>query len=556
MSTTPRAKTSTNDVAATLGRRRWWALATIALGTALIIMDATIVNVALPVIIDDLHLDAAEAEWMNAVYSLVFAALLLVAGRVGDLRGRRLVFAVGIVVFMAASVAAAAAQSGATLIGARFAQGVGASMLMPTTLSTMNALFRGRERGIAFAVYGSTIGGMAAVGPLVGGWLATDVSWRWAFWLNIPVGLLVIAGIALVIPETRDAESAARLDLLGATLSALAMGGIVFSLIEGAYYGWWRQPSGTLSPVPVAVAVGVLALAAFLWRETQIERRGGSGLMDLSLFGLPTLRFGIVAAAIVAFGEFGLMFTLPLLLEGTLGYSALGAGWLLVCLAIGAFLSSGMTHALTQRFGQRAVVRLGLALETIAVAGLAWTISLTVAGWVVGAWLAVYGVGVGMATAQLSAVILAQVPHTQGGEASGLQSTIRQLGSALGIAVLGTLLVTSLGSGTEERLTAAGMPVAARERVVELVRGSAGAGIPALERSAQTASAAQAAREAMIDASRRTTGLAAGALALGLLATLAIPQIADGSEGAGAEGAGGEEDKDAGGAEGGTRRRH
>lgn len=525
MDTTSRSASTSTDPAASLGRRRWWALGTIAVGTALIIMDATIVTVALPVIIEDLRLDAAQAEWMNAVYSLVFAALLLVAGRVGDLRGRRVVFAAGITVFMAASVAAAAAQSGGMLIGSRFAQGVGAAMLMPTTLSTMNAMFQGRERGIAFAVYGSTIGGMAAVGPLVGGWLATDVSWRWAFWLNIPVGLLVLAGIATVIPETRGGAGASRLDLVGASLSALAMGGIVFALIEGAYYGWWRQPSGTISPVPVAALVGVLGLALFLTRESRAESRGQPGLMDLHLFGLPTLRYGVVAAAIVAFGEFGLMFTLPLLLEGTLGYSALGAGWMLVCLAVGAFLSSGMTQPLTRQLGQRAVVRIGLALETVAVAGLAVTISLTVAGWTLGAWLAVYGVGVGMATAQLSSVIMSQVPPAQGGEASGLQSTVRQLGSALGIAVLGTLLVTSLGSGTQSRLADAGMPVAAQDRVVELVRGSAGAGIPALERSPQTAAAATAAREAMVDASRRTTGFAAVALLIGLLATVAIPPV-------------------------------
>jgi MFS family permease len=176
-----------------LGTRRWWALATIALGTSLIIMDATIVNVALPVVIRDLDLTANQAEWMNAIYSLTFAALLLTVGHLGDLRGRRLLFAGGMVVFMLASVLAGSAQGAVVLIGARLLQGIGASAILTTTLSTMNSIFRGRERGIAFAVYGSTIGGMAAVGPLVGGWLATDVSWRWAFWLNIPFGLLVLA---------------------------------------------------------------------------------------------------------------------------------------------------------------------------------------------------------------------------------------------------------------------------------------------------------------------------------------------------------------------------
>lgn len=508
-------------------KRRWLALATIALGTALIIMDATIVNVALPVVIRDLDLTASQAEWMNAIYSLVFAALLLTVGHLGDLRGRRLLFAIGMVVFMGASVLAGSAQAAWPLIGARLLQGVGASMMLTTALSSMNAIFRGRERGIAFAVYGSTIGGMAAVGPLVGGWLATDVSWRWAFWLNLPFGLLVLAGIWLVLPETRDPSTDSHFDLLAAQLSSVAMGGVVFALIEGATYGWWLQPSGSISPVPIVAIAAAAAGVGFVARETSRRAKGLPTMVDMGLLRLPTLRYGLIAATIVAFGEFGLMFTLPLLLQGTLGYSALGAGWLLVSLAVGAFLVSGVTHLLTERFGQRAVVRTGLALETIAVAGLAVMLSLTITGWTIAGWLFVYGLGVGMATAQLSSVIMSDVPPAQGGQASGLQSTVRQLGSALGIAVLGTLLVTSLGTGLSDRLASgptASMPAAAQAQIVEIVRGSAGAAIPALAQDPRTAPAADIARAAMVDASRRTAGFAAGALALGLLATIALPK--------------------------------
>ncbi len=335
---------------------------TIALATALIIMDATIVNVALPVVIRDLDLTASQAEWMNAVYSLVFAALLLTMGHLGDLRGRRVILGLGMLVFMGASILAASAQGAFMLIGARLLQGVGASMILTCALSAMNSIFRGRERGIAFAVYGSTIGGMAAVGPLLGGWLATDVSWRWAFWLNIPVGLLVLLGIWRVLPETRDPGAEPHFDLPGAGLSAIGMGGLVFALIEGASYGWWRQGDGSISPVPIAAAAAAVATVLFFRREARGRARGIPTMVDLALLRLPTLRYGLIAAAIVAFGEFGLMFTLPLLLQGTLGYSPLGAGWLLVSLAVGAFLVSGMTHQLTLKLGQRAVVRIGLVL--------------------------------------------------------------------------------------------------------------------------------------------------------------------------------------------------
>ena len=169
--------------------RRWWALVAVALGVSLIIMDATVVNVALPTIIEDLHLDATQAEWMNAIYSLMFASLLLTVGRVGDIYGRKRLFLIGMVVFVVASVLAGFSGGPNALIAARLLQGLGAAMILPSTLSTLNAVFVGRERAIAFAVWGSTIGGMAALGPLVGGWLTTDYSWRWAFWLNVPVGL-------------------------------------------------------------------------------------------------------------------------------------------------------------------------------------------------------------------------------------------------------------------------------------------------------------------------------------------------------------------------------
>ena len=266
-----------------LGTRRWWALATIALGVSLIIMDATIVSVALPVVIRDLDLTANQAEWMNAIYSLTFAALLLTVGHLGDLRGRRLLFAGGMGLFMVASVFAGSAQSAEILIGARLLQGVGASAILTSTLATLNSIFRGRERAIAFAVYGATIGGMAAVGPLLGGWLATDVSWRWAFWLNIPFGLLVLAGIWRVVPETRDPGAHSHFDLLGAALSALAMGGAVFALIEGATYGWWRQPSGAPSPVPAVAAAAALSTVLFFVREGRARSAERPAMIDVGL---------------------------------------------------------------------------------------------------------------------------------------------------------------------------------------------------------------------------------------------------------------------------------
>ncbi len=509
---------------ATRDPRRWWALAAVALGVSLIVMDATVVNVALPVVIRDLSLSATQAEWMNAVYSLMFAALLHVSGRAGDIWGRRRLFIVGLVVFVAASLMAGASDSAAAIIGARLVQGIGASLMLPSTLSTLNAIFQGRERANAFAVWGSTIGGMAAIGPLVGGWLTTDASWRWAFWMNVPVGAVVLALTLWSVPHTRDETGGRTLDITGAILSATGLGSIVFALIEGERFGWWWQTSGSLSPVPILLAVGVLATVAFILSQRRRVRAGLKVLVDLHLFGIRSFRYGAIAALVVALGEFGLLFTLPLLLQNALGYSALGTGWLIVALAAGTFLVSGATPQLTQRMGPRAVVRTGLALEAIAVGGLALTLSSHVASLGVAAWLFLYGLGVGIATAQLTSVILIDVPVHQSGQASGLQSTVRQLGSSLGVALLGTLLIVSLGTFTSSRLEAQGVPADQVQAITESVRGSLGGVIPSLEASKQTWTVGNSASAALIDATRVTTGAASIIILGGLAATLALPR--------------------------------
>jgi EmrB/QacA subfamily drug resistance transporter len=506
-------------------RRRWLALAAVALGVSLIVMDATVVNVALPVIIEDLHLDATQAEWMNAVYSLMFAAFLLTLGKLGDLHGRRRLFLVGMVVFVLASVVAGFAANGTELIAARLVQGIGAAMILPATLSTVNAIFTGRERAIAFAVWGSTIGGMAAVGPLVGGWLTTYVSWQWAFWINVPVGLLVLAGILLYVPETRDETTQRGLDLSGVALSAIGLGAIVFALIEGQSYGWLRQESGAISPVPIAMVTGLILMALFVRSQRTRLAAGRPVLVDLGLLGVRSFRYGSIAALIVALGEFGLLFTLPLLLQNALGFSALGTGWLIVSLAVGTFFISGMTPQLTRRYGGRTVVRLGLGTEAVAVAGLALTLSSSISGWLIALWLFAYGLGVGMATAQLTSVILAEIPVAESGQASGLQSTFRQLGSALGVAILGTLLITTLGRSTTANLADTGMPDAAQQQVTQAVTQSAGAAIPSLQAQPATAKAGDAAAEAMIRASKITTGVASIIIGLGLAATIALPKL-------------------------------
>jgi len=520
-------------------RRRWLGLVFISIAVSLIIVDSTIVNVAIPSIVDDLHITSTQVQWVQESYTLVFAALLIMFGTIADRAGRRRMLTIGVTIFVISSVLAALAPNGDLLIAARVVQGVGGAMVLPTTLSLINATFRGSERAIAFAVWGSTIGGMAALGPLLGGWLTTSFSWRWAFGINVPLGIIAIIGALVAIAESRE-KQAGRVDALGAALSVVTFGMLVFGLIEGRTYGWWTAKDGIafggwswpldLSPIPIAFAIAVLAGLGFVLWGVHRQRRGLSSMLNFSLFGIASFRNGNIAAMVVSLGELGMVFTLPLWLQNVLGYSALGAGLMLVALAAGSFVSSGLVHPLGKHISAVWIVRLGLALEFIGVLGIALVVAADTPWWHVAPFLFVYGIGVGFATAQLTGVVLQDVPVALSGQASGTQSTARQVGSALGIAILGTILFTATGSQLTARLDDASLPPAQRDKVVNAVVDSAGAVIPRMAANPRTKPFVGDAKIAFSDGTRIAAYSAAGFLALGFLATLSLGSPAPGEE--------------------------
>jgi EmrB/QacA subfamily drug resistance transporter len=476
------------------GRGRWVGLAMLSIGVAMIIVDATIVNVAIPSIIRDLGLDSTTAEWINTVYALVFAALLITLGRLGDVFGRRRLYLGGLIVFVLASILAGAAPTGELLIAARVLQGIGGAMILPSTQSILNSNFQGRDRAIAFGIWGATIGGVAAIGPLLGGWLTTYLSWRWAFFINVPVGLLAFAGTLYYIGESKDEHAQRGFDLPGFLLITFGLGAFVFGLIEGRNYGWWTPaepftvfgwtwPLETISIIPFALAFGVVAIGLFAIVELRRMRAGKFFLFDFTLWGIRSFRFGNLAGTIVSLGEFGLLFALPLFLQAVLGYSAFETGLVFLSLAVGAFFAAPAAASLARRFGPRWVVTTGMVLEAVGIVTTTVLISASVTGLQLVVPLFVYGIGVGFATAQLTSIVLSDVPIARSGLASGANSTLRQVGSALGIAVLGTVLFTSLVnlSGTNIETALPGLPPACVDLVTTLVNDSAGQILPALE---------------------------------------------------------------------------
>lgn len=524
-------------------RNRWIGLLFISMAISIVIIDGTIVNTIFPALIRELNLTSTEVQWVQESYVLVFAALLLVWGSLADRIGRKRLLLIGIVIFILASVWAGVTNSATELILARVVQGVGGAMVLPTTLSLVNANFQGKERGIAFAVWGATIGGMVAVGPVLGGWLATDFSWRWAFMINLPLGILILIGLFIFVPESKSPQRAGGIDIVGALLSVIMFSTLVFGLIEGRIYGWWfvnpnRQfelfdfswPETGLSPIPVALAISVVTTVLFVFWEIRREKQQKNVLLDLNLFRISSFRNGSVAALIISMGEFGILFAIPLWLQNVLGLSPISSGLVLLWLAGGAFLASGVGGALSGKLPPAKAVQLGVLLELVGVLGIGLVASQD-NGWVwIAPFLLIYGIGIGLATAQLTGVIMVDVPMEKNGQGSGSQSTVRQVGSALGIAVLGTVLFTGTQISLEQRLSDLAVPSSQIAVVTNAVVESAGSSIPGLEAGlianqveAGLARDIQvAAGDAFTDGAKWSAWAAAGFLALGFLSTFRL----------------------------------
>lgn len=515
----------------TTSRDAWMGLVAISLGVSLVVVDFTIVNVLIPPIAEDLDISSLQAQWIQESYAIALAALLLVMGRLSDIYGARKLFLLGTLLFGIASVAAALAPNAEILIASRLAQGIGGSIVMPTSLALLNSTFQGPDRGKAFAIWGSTIGAGAAVGPLLGGILG-EVTWRLAFGINIVVIALIFAGVLKYLDEAHTLRTA--LDTLGAVLSVVGLGLLAFGLIEGRHYGWWEPMQdfgplgislGNLSVIPVALAVSVVALVLFLARQFRLTRtRHPEPLMDTELFSIKSFSTGNAATLIIGLAEFGILAVLPLWLQFTLGYSIFQTGLMIAVVAIGSFFASGASFGMAARTSPVRLVQIGLVLEAVGLLCFGVLARADSSWWIIAIGLFLYGAGVGFATAQVTNVVLADVPTRKAGQGSGIQSASRQLGSALGIAVLTTTFFSVLADNTIDRLRDAGEPAQAAEGIGNTISDSAGAALPGLANDPTTASYAQAGREAMTHAVQINGYTCAALLLVGLLATFLIPK--------------------------------
>lgn len=446
-------------------REKWIGLVMMALALSIVIIDATIVNVTIPSIRRDFGASLRDVEWISATYALVYAAFIITFGRLGDEVGRKRIFIIGVVTFILGSLVVGMAPGVGIILVGRVVQGLGGAMISPATLSILAVTFTGRARGIAFGIWGAVVGASAAFGPLLGGFLTTTFNWRWAFLVNLPIGIISIVGGLIYVAESKGKPRTGGWDIVGVVLAALGLSTLVFSLIEGQAYGWWSPvdtfsifgwewPYTALAITPVMFAVGVFFLGSFVIYEIRLKRRGGDPLFDFDLLRYRGFRFGLITVLIVALGEFGILFVLSIYLQTVRGLSAFDTGLLLLPLAIATFFAAPTAGALAARFGAKGIVSVGMLLEAISIFWLGFVVSVDVPLLTLVPPLVLYGVGVGLAIAQLTNVTLSDIPLQYAGSGSGANNTIRQVGAAIGVAVLGAVFAAQIASTGNSALAA------------------------------------------------------------------------------------------------------
>ena len=435
-------------------RKPWLALLVLCLGFFVVLLDATIVNVAIPTMLDSLHASLDQILWVVNAFLLTFAVLLVTGGRLGDIFGPRNLFVVGLGAFSAASALCGLAQDPNQLIAARALQGVGAAVLSPQTLVIVSAIFPADRRGAAFGILSGVTGLAALAGPTLGGLIVTYLDWRWIFFVNVPIGIVGIGATFLLVPDLRPGKRH-RLDLIGVALATGSLFAVVFGLIEGQRYDWGTV-AGSWLTIPEIIAAGVILLGLFLvWERFQHEP-----LLPLSLFRNRNFSIMIWLGALWQFALLGFILVTTIDLQSVLGMSAVRAGLTTTPFTLCMVLTAPFAGRLTDRIGGRYILTLGFVLFGAGIAGMALVESVTSTSFRFVLPLAVAGVGLGCVVAPLTTEAMREVPPVMTGAASGALNTSRQIGSAIGGAVVaGAVLQSQLTSALRDRALAAASQV-------------------------------------------------------------------------------------------------
>jgi EmrB/QacA subfamily drug resistance transporter len=414
--------------------RKWWTLAAVAFGLFMIMLDNTVVNVALPSIAADLQIGLSELEWIVTGYALTFASLMLTGGKLADLMGRRRIFVVGLVIFTVSSLVCGLAGSGELLIGARVVQGAGAALMNPATLSIIAATFPPRQRGMAIGIWAGVSALALALGPLVGGLLTDHISWSWIFFVNVPVGVVAIAASLLLIPESKDESAEQRLDLPGLLTSGIGLFALTYGLIEANTYGW------TSGRIIGAFTVAAVMLVAFVLLETHQR----IPMLDLGLFRNGTFAGANLAVLLVALAMFGVFFFVSLYMQGVLGYSAVQAGAAFLPLTILIMLVAPIAGRSSDRFGSRWLMTSGMILIAIQLLYFS-RLGVEESYWNLLPAMILGGFGMSLVMTPSAAAAVRALPVDKSGVGSAVLNAFRQVGGSVGIALMGAIMAHEVG---------------------------------------------------------------------------------------------------------------
>jgi EmrB/QacA subfamily drug resistance transporter len=409
--------------------RRWWTLGALCFALFMIMLDNTVVNVALPAIRADLGISVSELEWTVAAYALTFASLLLTGGKLGDLLGRRLIFTIGLTVFTLSSLACGLSSTAPQLISARAIQGIGAALMMPATLSIISATFPARERGMAIGIWAGVSAMALAIGPLLGGIITEHISWNWIFFVNVPIGVLAVVAAIFVVPESKDTSREQRLDLPGLATSAVGLFALVYALIEAHSYGW------TSARILGLFAVAVVALVAFVL----LEMHQRVPMLDLSLFRNGTFAGANIVAILVTLAMFGIFVFFPIYMQTFRGWSPVQAGAALLPWTLMVVIFAPIAGKLSDRVGSRWLMAGGMTVVAVCCLLLS-TVTLHSSFWHMLPAFILGGLGMSFVMTPMSAAAMGAAPVDKAGVASGVLNTFRQVGVALGIGIMGAII--------------------------------------------------------------------------------------------------------------------
>ena len=427
--------------------RRWWTVGVLSFSLVLIALDITVLNVAIPTIQRELNASASALQWIVSAYILIFAGLLLTMGSLGDRYGRRAALQAGLVIFGIASLGAGFADTSGQLIAARFAQGIGGALIMPSTLSVIVDVFPRDERPKAIGVWAGVAAIGIPLGMIAGGWVIEQFSWNWIFLFNVPLVALIIIGAQAIVPESKDPQ-ARRIDLVGAALSLMALLALVYTIIEAPERGW--LDGLTIAGLVAAIVAG----AAFV----AYELRTRDPMLDIRFFRNPRLSAGVIGLGIASMSMLAMMFILTQYLQFARGYSALETGLRFTPIALGFMLGAPSSAVLVVRLGSKKLMGSGLMIVAGVMLGLAF-ITVDTPYWVIGLALTALGLGMAYTMTTATDAVMAALPEAKAGVGSALNDTFRQVGGALGVGIFGSILNSVYSSSISDAVQ--GLPSAA-----------------------------------------------------------------------------------------------